>query len=649
MTASQNASCTRMLIWHLATTLVLLLLMPWLLHDPLWGMSRAELLTVGLLLLGYSASGVVPVIACWRGRRLTTLQVLLESVALFGVAFLCLLLAQWPYPRILLATVFAAAVLVHPVINARPRSLLPILPLAALLLGAGLIGSRREAAAPFPFSAHRTTLVRTALYNLQVDFRSGVIPRSHVLGGGVARVGKDYLGMTGDGLLYLFGWRGDADSFFVRALPYNVPTNLTEFAAGIGLKWPLPPPEAPFWFRGALGLLTEAINDSLRVYASYIFWHGDRRCFAERVAMLEAPLAVFLKGEPVPAWRMVYETTPCLPLHGSPRPEEWVNDASWPVGGYGAGGRMTLAGRDSLLLTVGDFEYDGVTIPGPTVAQDSTGSYGKTILIHLDGRAAEIFSMGHRNPQGLFRDKDGTIWLTEHGPQAGDELNLIVRGANYGWPRVTYGTNYGSTQWPLNQQQGGHAGYEAPVYAWVPSIAVSDLIRIEGGLFPAWRGDFLVGTLGTLQIQRVRTRGRQVVYAEGFRVGKQVRALVEGEDGRIVFWTDDTVIGTIAPNRGASGEASFALRCGGCHAAGKEAEYKIGPNLAGVVGRPVASAPGFLYSAALRALGGKWTAERLDAFIAHPRGLAPSTTMAYPGLNDSAERAAIIEYLRIRR
>jgi len=98
-------------------------------------------------------------------------------------------------------------------------------------------------------------------------------------------------------------------------------------------------------------------------------------------------------------------------------------------------------------------------------------SYGKTILIHLDDGTSEIYSLGHRNPQGLYVTPEGAIWSTEHGPQGGDELNLIVRGANYGWPLVTYGTDYGSAAWPLSHVQGRHDGYQQPILRGYPPSA----------------------------------------------------------------------------------------------------------------------------------------------------------------------------------
>jgi glucose/arabinose dehydrogenase len=106
-----------------------------------------------------------------------------------------------------------------------------------------------------------------------------------------------------------------------------------------------------------------------------------------------------------------------------------------------------------------------------------------------------VFTKGHLNPQGLTFLKNGQLLSTEHGPKRGDELNVITEGSNCGWPDVTVGTEYGSYDWPVGSSLvGSHTGYTAPLFAWVPSIAVSQLIEINN-FHPRWDGDLLVGSL----------------------------------------------------------------------------------------------------------------------------------------------------------
>ena len=129
----------------------------------------------------------------------------------------------------------------------------------------------------------------------------------------------------------------------------------------------------------------------------------------------------------------------------------------------------------TLLLTVGDHGLDGL-YTRTSVPQDPHFHYGKTVRIDLQSGTAKVYSLGHRNAQGLYKSSDGKLWLTEQGPAGGDELNLPVEGANFGWPIVTYGADYDRHTWPLNPHDGHHAGYVAPVFAWVPSIAVTSIL-----------------------------------------------------------------------------------------------------------------------------------------------------------------------------
>ena len=118
---------------------------------------------------------------------------------------------------------------------------------------------------------------------------------------------------------------------------------------------------------------------------------------------------------------------------------------------------MVLLDDSRLLFSVGDYQHDGWNRE-QMLPQNDDAEYGKTVLIDLNTGESSIHTKGHRNPQGLYVSPTGTIWSTEHGPRGGDELNMIMQGANYGWPLVTYGTEYGDKIWPLNSSQGQHEG-----------------------------------------------------------------------------------------------------------------------------------------------------------------------------------------------
>jgi len=529
----------------------------------------------------------------------------------------------------------------------------------AMALGALLAAM---AAMPFAISIPRTSLktsalIKTEYYNLDVETYSGAFPKSRVHGGALARIGDRYLLLTGDGHLYVFGLDAGADSPKVTPLPYRVPINGDEFAAAAGRPWADLPGDWGFlenqkveagseilnteWFR-TYGLLVQETGSDVRMFVSHNYWHADKQCWVNRVSMLESDRAALLRGAAGPEWKTLYETTPCLPIRGENRRH------GSPFVGYFGGGRMAMLDAQTLLLTVGDFGFDGVASLDAT-SQNPATSYGKTITINIaDGRAA-LFTLGNRNPQGLFIDRSGTIWSTEHGPQGGDELNQLERGKNYGWPYVTYGTQYGSFSWPLNNPEAEHS-YQTPAFAWVPSVGISNLLAVESELFPEWRDDLLIASLKGQTLFRTRVRDGHVVYLEPIVIGSRIRDLLEGHHGEIILWTDDDTLVSLRPNEGTSGEALFEEKCSGCHATEPTGGNTIGPNLRGVFGRQVATLGSYPnYSLALRRLGGAWTEERLNQFIKAPGEACPGTAMDFPGDANDVERAAIISYLRTLR
>ena len=156
--------------------------------------------------------------------------------------------------------------------------------------------------------------------------------------------------------------------------------------------------------------------------------------------------------------------------------------------------------------------------------------YGKVIEIKRNDWSVKVFTRGHRNPQGLLVDGD-EIWETEHGPQGGDELNLLQYGKEYGWPNETYGTDYGQKTFKFNKKTGVHSIKKRPIYAWIPSIGISNLMKMSGNAFPAWKGDLMVASLSGLgngySLFRVRIREGSAVMVERFRTGKDRRDLLE--------------------------------------------------------------------------------------------------------------------------
>lgn len=221
------------------------------------------------------------------------------------------------------------------------------------------------------------------------------------------------------------------------------------------------------------------------------------------------------------------------------------------------GGRMVFDRGGYLLVTLGDRQWPSEGDLAKHPAQNLQLHNGTTVRLHDDGTVpkdnplvgrtdalAEIYTWGHRNAQGMaVHPVTGEVWQNEHGPQGGDELNLIRPGLNYGWPVVGYGVNY-RTGLAIH---GGtmRAGMEPPVHVWVPSIGVSGMLFYTGQAFPEWTNDMLVGGMSGQRLVRLRLDGQKVVEEETLIRGMgRVREVAQGPDGAIYIGIDADVRGT---------------------------------------------------------------------------------------------------------
>jgi cytochrome c2 len=222
-------------------------------------------------------------------------------------------------------------------------------------------------------------------------------------------------------------------------------------------------------------------------------------------------------------------------------------------------------------------------------------------------------------------------------------LNLIREGINYGWPLVTYGTDYSRLNWPLNTSQGRHEGFARPVAAFVPSVAVANLVGITSELLPLWRGDLLISSLSGQRLFRTRIEEGRAIFSESILISHRVRDIAIGADGRIVMWTDGFEVVFVEP-AARVGDVVVG-QCTGCHGLNDWDASALGPTLASIVGRRVASRPEFAYSDAMKAQKGRWTRERLDAFLTDPQRAVPGTKMQFAGITDLKQRRELIDYL----
>ena len=216
------------------------------------------------------------------------------------------------------------------------------------------------------------------------------------------------------------------------------------------------------------------------------------------------------------------------------------------------GSRLVFDGKGHLFITVGDRQVPSTGDLSAHPAQDISNHHGTVNRIHDDGRVPadnpfvgradarpEIWSYGHRNMQGLaLHPQTGDLWLNEHGPQGGDELNLIKKGANYGWPVVGFGVNYRSGS---AIHEGTHKeGMEPPTHIWVPSIGVSVMMVYTGDKFPEWRGNLFVGGMAIQEVVRLVLDGQKVVRQETMVHDRgRVRDVRQSLDGYIYLALDD--------------------------------------------------------------------------------------------------------------
>lgn len=238
--------------------------------------------------------------------------------------------------------------------------------------------------------------------------------------------------------------------------------------------------------------------------------------------------------------------------------EEIFEAKAWSVTGGHYGSRMAFDAQGYLFITVGDRQAPpAMKTAYLHAAQDLTNHQGTVIRLHDDGGVPadnpfvgqadalpEIWSYGHRSPQGLaIHPETGDIFQSEHGPQGGDELNLILQGRNYGWPVIGYGTNYGGTRLFSTREV---EGMEQPLQHFTPSIAPSGLMVYTGDRFPEWKNSIFIGGMADPQVARLPL----VSDGEGVYVGRmerpplmigfgRIRAITQGLDGLIYIAIDD--------------------------------------------------------------------------------------------------------------
>ncbi|HKJ16119.1 MAG TPA: PQQ-dependent sugar dehydrogenase [Xanthomonadales bacterium] len=200
------------------------------------------------------------------------------------------------------------------------------------------------------------------------------------------------------------------------------------------------------------------------------------------------------------------------------------------------GHRMVFDDEGYLFITSGERQK---FVP----AQQMNGNLGKIVRLYDDGSipednpfydqgdvTAQIWTLGHRNPLGVAIDPEGRLWNHEMGPKHGDELNLVIKGADYGYPTVSDGDHYSGEEIPDHDTR---PEFEAPKISWIPTIAPAGLIFYTGEMFPEWQGNALIGGLASTAIIRVTIDGETATEAERFEMDNRIREVEQGPDGSV--------------------------------------------------------------------------------------------------------------------
>jgi glucose/arabinose dehydrogenase len=192
--------------------------------------------------------------------------------------------------------------------------------------------------------------------------------------------------------------------------------------------------------------------------------------------------------------------------------------------------RIAFAPDGTMFVTSGErFQF--------APAQDPNVDLGKTIHMTAEGQriGGRYYTLGHRNLLGLSFAPDGRLWEAEMGPKGGDEVNLILPGRNYGWPKASNGSNYDGSDIPDHRPGDG---FEAPKVWWNPSVSPSSLLIYTGNMFLQWKGDALIGALSAQALIHVKIRGDQASKADQWNMGNRIRAVDQGPRGEVYLLED---------------------------------------------------------------------------------------------------------------
>ena len=262
-------------------------------------------------------------------------------------------------------------------------------------------------------------------------------------------------------------------------------------------------------------------SKSASILISYPIYNKTSKCVVVKLSAYEVRLTEKPKLSKVKDW---FTSKPCVPVSAVQH----------------AAGRLEVIDKASAYLTIGDLGFKKI---GSKSARGDLGSVFK-----VKANKVEKISSGHRNQQGIVLI--GTnLYISEHGPRGGDELNLIKKGADYGWPTVTYGDKYGFFDYVKPSRPGTHKGFEKPLYYWVPSVAPTELIQLPtSSTWGSWSEQLVMGTLANQTLIFIQLLAKQRVGAVvSVDVGQRIRDLEVTSIGSILATTDSGQLLLINP------------------------------------------------------------------------------------------------------
>lgn len=383
----------------------------------------------------------------------------------------------------------------------------------------------------FPFNPAKkikieTNKISSSLYDLNVNLFNLPINGKY---GGIEKIKNNILFVSGDGKALILD---EKNLKFNEINTFDLKINKKEFIKNYEKDFGKLRLQRRF---GVKDIYINNFQGETILFLSSIFYNIEKDCYNLSLFKSTISSKINLKFNGI---KKVFETKKCLVIENN-LPSSTSYKLSKNFAPTSASGRIEKINEDSILLTVGDFLYDGVN--SENLVQDKKNDYGKILKINIKDYSYKIFSIGHRNPQGITLIDQNNIFASEHGPAGGDEINKIEENNNYGWPYKTYGTDYGKKNWPIkNKKKHSLENYVEPIISWTPSIAVSEIVFYDSNYFEKWKNSLLVSTLKDKSLYRIIMSKKfdKVLNIEKIEIGYRMRDIIIDEKGRIIILTD---------------------------------------------------------------------------------------------------------------